>query len=77
MTSIEQKCRVREKGTKIVTEELQQRIVAKSAKCERYEARCGKIRQDMLKNMNQKALFAGQVLGGNDTIPETKGYNSE
>lgn len=52
MTSIEQKCRVREKGTKIVTEELQQRIVAKSAKCERYEARCGKIRQDMLKNMN-------------------------
>lgn len=42
MTSIEQKCRVREKGTKIVTEELQQRIVAKSAKCERYEARCGK-----------------------------------
>ena len=53
------------KGFKVVTEELKQRISAKSEKLRCYRARGNQYRQNKLSQCNQKALH--QELGGKVT----------
>ncbi len=66
---LERKYHVKNKGTKVVIEELKQRVMAKAAKVKRYESRINQYRQNRMFQSNQKRLF--EELDGNtrnDTI---------
>ena len=54
---IENRFKVKDKGLKVVTEELKQRVVAKSAKLTRHEARTEQYIQNRMFQTNQGKLF--------------------
>ena len=60
---LERKYYVKNKGTKVVIEELKQRVMAKAAKVKRYENRINQYRQNRMFQSNQKRLF--EELDGN------------
>ena len=64
MEYINNKYRVKEKGVRVVIEELKQRVVAKAAKIKRYEARNEQQRQNRLFEVDQGRLY--QELDGKD-----------
>ena len=63
MKQLYEKYRVNRKGLKTVIEELKQRILAKSAKVERYEQRIEQFRQSRIFDLDQKKIYA--KLNGN------------
>ena len=54
MKELYEKYMVKKKGLKTVTEEIKQRMLAKSAKVKRYEQRIEKFRQNRIFDLNQK-----------------------
>ena len=52
-----EKYRVKRKGLKTVIEELKQRMLAKSAKVERYEQRIEQFRQNRIFDLDQKKIY--------------------
>ena len=72
--TLEKKYNLTEKGTAAVREDLKQRIKAKSATIERFEARTKAYKQNRLFNTNQKRLYEELREGTPDesAIPEVE-----
>ena len=72
--TLEKKYNITERGTAAVKEDLKQRIKAKSATIERFEARAKAYRQNKLSNTNQKRLHERLRNGGSEqsAIPEAE-----
>ena len=74
LASIERKHSVKQKGIKVVIEELKQRVTAKAAKLKRYEQRINQYRQNRMFQYDQKRLY--EELDGNvvhsDIQPDPK-----
>ena len=72
--TLEKKYNITEKGTAAVKEDLKQRIKAKSATIERFEARAKAYRQNKLFNTNQKRLYEQLRHGTSEqsAIPEAE-----
>lgn len=74
LAAIEKKHNVKQKGFKVVIEELKQRVTAKAAKLKRYEQRINQYRQNRMFQYDQKRLY--EELDGNmvnsDIQPDPK-----
>ena len=57
LKDLEEKYRVKSKGNKTVIVELQQRMIAKSAKIKRYEQRITQFRQNRMFYKDQKKIY--------------------
>ena len=58
MKELYEKYRTKKKRLKTVTEELKQRMLAKSAKVKRYEQRTDQFRQNRIFDLDQKKIYA-------------------
>ena len=63
---LERRYYLKKKGVTIVIEELEQRILAKTAKVKRYQERVDQYRQNRMFRTNQKRLFAMLETDEND-----------
>ena len=63
LKDLEEKYGVKRKGFKTVVEELKQRMIAKSAKVQRYEQRITQCKQNRLFHIDQKKLYS-ELNGG-------------
>ena len=63
LKDLEEKYGVKRKGFKTVVEELKQRMIAKSAKVQRYEQRITQFKQNRLFHIDQKKLYS-ELNGG-------------
>ena len=68
------KYKVKQRGYKVIIEELKQRVTAKSGKIKRYENRIDQYQQNRLFENNQKRLFERLegIERGGDEIPEAE-----
>ena len=58
LSELNERYRVKRKGLKTVTEELQQKMLAKSAKVRRYQQRIDEFRQNRIFDFDQKKMYA-------------------
>ena len=58
MSELNERYRVKRKGLKTVTQELKQRMLAKSAKVRRYQQRIEQLRQNRIFYFEQKKMYA-------------------
>ena len=58
MSELNERYRVKRKGLKTVTQELKQRMLAKSAKVRRYQQRIEQFRQNRIFYFEQKKMYA-------------------
>ena len=56
-TKLERKCNIKQKGEKVVIEELKQRLQAKSVKLKRYEQRIHRYQVNRLFQQDQKRVY--------------------
>ena len=56
-TKLERKCNIKQKGEKVVIEELKQRLQAKSVKLKRYEQRIHRYQVNRLVQQDQKRVY--------------------
>ena len=64
LSELNERYRVKRKGTKTVTEELKQKMLAKSAKVRRYEQRIEQFIQNRIFGFKQKKVYAEFNGGG-------------
>ena len=76
LKNLEEKYRVKSKGIKTVIEELQQRMIAKSAKIKRYEQRTTQFRQNRMFYIDQKKIYTELNNGGKKSSDVPDAENS-
>ena len=75
LSELNERYRVKRKRLKTVTEELKQKMLAKSAKVRRYKQRIKQFRQNRIFDFNQKKMYAelnGVEVRAND-VPNAGG----
>ena len=70
-TKLERKCNIKQKGEKVVIEELKQRLQAKSVKLKRYEQRIHRYQVNRLFQQDQKRVYQ-QMNGTSSNFSEVR-----
>ena len=75
-TKLERKYNIKQKGEKVVIEELKQRLLAKSVKLKRYKQRIHRYKVNRLFQQDQKRVYQ-QMNGTSSSFSEVRPYAGE